>query len=114
MEVKEDTMLVQKFVDNVADEYQYLSTATEYRKRTAKLALHIALKTDNVEPFLDKRTSLSIVAEMLPKTRHDNDRVQDVAKMLRMCAVRLKRTVTDTKEMQEYVREMMKKTPLTY
>lgn len=73
------------FVQELRDEVLYHAKGnSEYRKLTSLLSLEVALKTYNVNVFLDKEKTVRLVNKHLDSW--DEHRKKDVAKMLNMIA----------------------------
>lgn len=75
----------ENFVQELKDEVVYHARGnSEYRKLTSLLSLEVALKTHDVNVFLDKEKTVFLVNQHLDSW--DQHRRKDVAKMLNMIA----------------------------
>lgn len=98
---------VDEFISKLHQEYVYHKQGgTSYRQLTAKLALEVALKVKKVHPFLDPVESKKMVYTHLPDV--DNERKDDVAKMLRVIAKSMYIEMTTSDEVKEYVKSKLK------
>lgn len=98
-----------EFQNVLQSEYAYFEEGS-YRKETTRLALNIALKVRDVNVFLNPENAKSITVTQLKN--YDVDRINDVAKMLRILARGIHREKTMTNEVKEYIEEKMKNTKL--
>lgn len=104
---KEDNLSFEGFLKKLKLQYEYLTDGgTEYRQQTAKLSLEIALKVKRVDPFLDPRESKKLVSFYLPD--FDNERKEDVSKMLRVTAKSMYIEMTSPDEVKDYVKSKLK------
>jgi len=86
-------------------EYQ-ADGGTIYRQKTARLSLEVASAVKKVHPFLDPIECLRLVSAILPD--YDNERKDDVAKMLRVTAKSMYLEMTTSDEVKEYVKSKLK------
>ena len=86
-------------------EYQ-ADGGTIYRQKTAGLSLEVALVVKKVHPFLDPIECLRLVSAILPD--YDNERKDDVAKMLRVTAKSMYLEMTTPEEVKGYVKSKLK------
>lgn|SRR5690625_4478545 len=97
----------EKFINRLQQEYKYHADGgTTYRQKTAKLSLEVALAVKNVHPFLDPIECQKLVSSHLPA--YDNERKDDVAKMLRVIAKSMYIEMTTPDEVKEYVKSKLK------
>lgn len=102
-----DAIPFSDFLDILKQEYDYHKNGgTEYRKETARLSLEIAMKVKSVVPFLDHMSAKRLVFEYLPLA--NNQRKDDVAKMLRVLAKKLYLEKNTPNEVKEYVNKKIK------
>lgn len=100
------------YVESLKSEQEHLlDGGTEYRQETAKLAIKVALRLKNIESLLTKTESERIVAGMLNRG-HDKERLRDVAKMLRMHAIKVNSNKIITDDMHSHVRKILRKSKM--
>lgn len=96
-----------EFLQELQGKLKYFSNGgTSYRKRTAILALNVALKTGEVSPFLKLDVSNHTVCCLLPDM--DRYRKEDVAKMLHSTAKHLSINANLTDEEKIYIKDKMR------
>lgn len=94
------------FLYKLKQEYEYHNNGgTDYRLETARLSLQVAMKVEQVNPFLNAINSKRLVLMHYPSL--DNDRKNDVAKMLRVIAKSLYLEMNTPNEVKEYVNKKM-------
>ena len=100
----------EEFIADLKGQLEYqLDGGTSYRIETAKLALQVAKKVNNVELLLERKTSRELTEQLL--TEFDDERKLDVAEFLFHSARYLFRKKNMTDEMKSYLKEMKKKNP---
>lgn len=78
----------EEFVESLEQEYKYhLDGGTKYRQLTVKYSLEVAKRVKNANSFLNQETAQQLVVRHLPSL--DQDRLNDVSKMLRALAGRM-------------------------
>lgn len=104
---EENHLSFELFLKKLKQEYDYHTDGgTTYRQKTAKLSLEVALAVKEVQPFLDPIESNRLVSSILQNC--DNERKQDVAKMLRVLAKSMYIEMTTPNEVKEYVNSKLK------
>lgn len=99
----------EEFQNEIKNEVKYhLDGGTPYRQETAMLSLEVALKTMEVELFLDRVKGRERVSHLFPQL--DKDRKDDVAKMLRFIAKDMYLKKTTPIEVLEYRKKKSKNT----
>lgn len=96
------------FLKTLENQYKYLSNGgTKYRVETAKLSLLVAKKVLKLEPFLNRQRTHNLVKELFVNV--NDDRVNDVAKMLYLNAMDQVRKSNVSPEFRDAVNDRMKK-----
>ncbi|WP_313431936.1 hypothetical protein [Siminovitchia terrae] len=86
-------------------EYQ-AAGGTSYRQQTAKLSIEVALKVKKVHPFLDPIKTKKLVSIHLPAC--DDERDDDVSKMLRVIAKSMYLEQITPDEVKKYAKSKLK------
>lgn len=103
---KEYVVPFSAFVEKLQQQYDYLlEGGTSYRQRTAELALEVARKVGNVNPFYDNDDARELVNQLFPEL--NLHRSEDVAKMLRVVVNRLHLNATLSDEVKAHVKQKM-------
>lgn len=96
-----------KFKMKLEQEYEYhLDGGTNYRQKTAKLAIEVASKNKIVNSFFDQTESRDKVSSLFPDL--DKHRKDDVSKMLRIIANSIYIEQTTSNEVIQYRDKLMK------
>lgn len=97
-----------EYVQELAKELQYHSNGgTDYRRKTAELALMVAESTLNPYLFWERELVFQELFKRLPGL--DTDRYNDVSKMLSVVVRDLHNKKNRTKDVQQYVEMKRKK-----
>lgn len=100
--------LYANFYDSLEKEYKYLSHGgTNYRVKTAELSLAVAKRYTQLQPFLNRTTARVEVRKHFPEM--DEERLNDVSKMLVVNAKEVDFKARQTPEFRRMVRNRMKK-----
>ena len=102
-----NTHLFEEFYNQLYAQYLYLSDGgTSYRIETSKLALEIAKKEKDIEPFLDRDQTIKVVLSYFSNL--DEERLQDVSKMLYLKAKSVKRKNEMSDEMKKEIEKRIR------
>jgi NurA-like 5'-3' nuclease len=102
--VKEQGVSYTVFLQELQKELVFhLNGGTSYRQKTAELSLEVAHKVGEVTPFFERNVAKQTVSCLLPNL--DQQRVEDVAKMLHFIAKELYLNANLPKEVKVYVEQ---------
>ena len=103
----------ENFVQELKEEVAYHERGnSEYRKVTSLLSLEIATKTSNINIFLDKERTVTLVNKHLDSL--DEHRRKDVAKMLNMIARSFHvKQILQNEEVQNHINKVLGKKQVT-
>lgn len=100
-------LLFEAFYKYLYNQYLYLCDgATGYRIKTSKLALEVVEQTKDIEPFLNLDQTIKVVISCFSDL--DNERLNDVSKMLHLSANVVKTRMTMSDEMKKAIEDRRK------
>lgn len=105
--MEEEKVTKKEFVKELEDELAYhLDGGTSYRQDTTRYSLSIAQSLPDIAILFDREYTVEKVKEFYPNM--DEDRLQDVSKMLNVIVRDLHNKKNMDEETKRYVEEKMK------